>query len=384
MVVVIVVAVLSWKPWHLLTPQPAVVPIASRIVESTTAAVPEKSIAVLSFVDMSKKHDQEYFSDGLSEELIEHFSHTADLRVIARTSSFAFKGKNEDIRSIATKLGVANLLEGSVRKEGYDLRITAQLIRASDGTHLWSQTYERKLNDIFKLQDEISTAIEKALNAALSGVGPGRRGVDNAEAYNLLLQANYFSMRLNRQDYEQAIGYAKAALKIQPTLADAWARLSITYSAQAQSGYIPLNAGLEKSRKAALRAIEIDPARPFGHVCLGYVLIDEGDYIGADREAGIAEKMNLGEHFYLLRGNIELSLGRWQAALKNFQEGLRTDPLNYFFATGIADAYWVGGAAAGGGKCLSAHNRLATASGLSPRITGDGTRRAAETVVGAG
>src|SRR5471030_1298409 len=131
-------------------------------------AAAEKSIAVLPFVDMSEKHDQEYFSDGLSEELIDHLAHFPDLKVIARTSSFAFKGKNEDMRSIAMKLGVANLLEGSVRKSGGELRITAQLIRAMDVVHLWSEIYDRKLTDIFKVQDEISTTVAKALNAALT------------------------------------------------------------------------------------------------------------------------------------------------------------------------------------------------------------------------
>src|SRR6202007_2434985 len=107
----------------------------------------DNSIAVLPFADMSEKHDQEYFSDGLSEELIDRLAHSPDLKGIARRSSFAFKGKNEDIRSIAAKLGVAHLLEGSVRKSGKELRVTAQLIRASDGTHLWSQTYDRELDD---------------------------------------------------------------------------------------------------------------------------------------------------------------------------------------------------------------------------------------------
>jgi len=139
----------------------------SATAQPTSTATVEKSIAVLPFVNMSADKEQEYFSDGLTEELIDRLSHSPDLKVIARTSAFQFKGKNEDVRSIASKLGVANLLEGSVRKAGNELRITAQLIRAADGTHLWSQTYDRKLSDVFKVQDEIAGTVATALNVAL-------------------------------------------------------------------------------------------------------------------------------------------------------------------------------------------------------------------------
>ena len=139
---------------------------------SAQPVIPEKSIPALPFVDMSEKHDQEYFADGMSEELIDHIARIQDLRVIARTSTFAFKGKNEDMRSIASKLGVANLLEGSVRKSGNDLRITVQLIRAADGSHLWSQTYERAFKEVFHVQSEISSEVAKALQVTLE-VGDG-------------------------------------------------------------------------------------------------------------------------------------------------------------------------------------------------------------------
>lgn len=160
---------------------------------STAPAAPEKSIAVLPFVDMSEKYDQEYFSDGLSEELIDHLAHISDLKVIGRTSSFAFKGKNEDMRTIAAKLGAANLLEGSVRKSGMELRITAQLIRASDGVHLWSQSFDRKMTDIFKVQVEISDTVAKALNVAMGAGTPAIASeTANVESYNLMLQGHYY------------------------------------------------------------------------------------------------------------------------------------------------------------------------------------------------
>src|SRR5438132_316197 len=135
-----------------------------------TVAADDKSIAVLPFIDMSEKHDQEYFADGLSEELIDHLSRSPNLRVIARTSSFYFKGKQVTIHEIADALHVSHVLEGSVRKAGRELRITAQLIRASDGSHLWSKTFDRNFSDIFKVQEEIAATVAKSLNIALGKV----------------------------------------------------------------------------------------------------------------------------------------------------------------------------------------------------------------------
>jgi TolB-like protein len=144
----------SWQPARPVISPPAVAGApAMHTALSVPATIPEKSVAVLPFVDMSQKKDQEYFSDGLSEELIDTLAHSVDLKVIARTSSFQFKGKNEDMRVIGQKLGVANLLEGSVRTSGKTLRVTAQLIRVSDGSHLWSESYDRKMGDIFQVQD---------------------------------------------------------------------------------------------------------------------------------------------------------------------------------------------------------------------------------------
>src|SRR6202034_878362 len=185
---------------------------AAPIVAPTTAAsdsdmsvvVEDKSIAVLPFLDMSENKDQEYFSDGLSEELIDHLVHSTDLKVIARTSSFQFKGKNEDVRSIARELAVTHLLEGSVRKDRRQLRITAQLIRASDGVSLWSHTYNRALDEIFKVQDEIAQQVSQALRAALpNGYRPGNEQPD-IRAYNLVLEGNYFKERRTLPDLEKA------------------------------------------------------------------------------------------------------------------------------------------------------------------------------------
>ena len=264
----------------------------------TGAAVPEKSIAVLPFVDMSEKHDQEYFSDGLSEELIDHLAHIPDLKVIARTSAFAFKGKNEDMRSIAIKLGVANLLEGSVRKAGSELRITVQLIRASDGVHLWSEIYARKLNEIFKLQDEISTTVAKALNATLSsgkpsGIRSAPTGTPNVDAYNLMLKGNYFFFRGDKGDDALATKFYQDALHVDPEYATAWAKLARAYVWQATLGTLTAQDADAKTREAVFQALEADP--------------------------------NCAEA-YFARGNMALQiLGDWDAATADYERAVSLD-----------------------------------------------------------
>ena len=224
---------------------------------------------------MSEKHDQEYFSDGLSEELIDHLSHNANLKVIARTSSFAFKGKNEDMRTIATKLGVANLLEGSVRKAGAELRITAQLIRATDGVHLWSQIYERKLTDIFKVQDEISTTVARELNVALGEAArPVAVGTTSIAAYNLILQGNYFYYRYGTGDIEKAITFYRQATALEPRNALAWARIGEAYAALGSEGQLSYKSARSQAEGALQRALAVDPDLARAHYVLGNLYRD--------------------------------------------------------------------------------------------------------------
>ena len=274
-------------------------PPASPADSSRALATPAKSIAVLPFADISEKKDQEYFADGLSEELIDHLAQNVDLKVIARTSSFAFKGTNEDVRAIATKLGVTNLLQGSVRKARNRLRITAQLIRASDGVLLWSESYDRKLDDVFKLQDEISTMVAKALNAELnlaSGVGSHSASTRpiNMEAYNLMLQGNYLYWRGNKGDEAKSVEFFQQALKHDPQYAAAWAKLSRAFGWQGYIGDLTADEAIVKSRNAAERALAIDP--------------------------------NCAEA-YFARGNIFRVLsGEWTAALSDFERAAVLDP----------------------------------------------------------
>ena len=218
------------------------------VTKNDNAEVTEKSIAVLPFVDMSAGKDQEYFSDGLSEELLNLLSKIPELKVIGRTSSFSFKGKNDDLRVIGEKLGVANILEGSVQKEGNKIRVTAQLIRAADGSHLWSDKYDRDLQGIFKLQDEIANAVVKELKLKLltkhDTMAPSPSTTD---AYNLMLQGNYFLEKRDKDNLTKALDIYLKALAIDSMNARLWAAVGHCYILHLTWDHLDRKEGLQKS-----------------------------------------------------------------------------------------------------------------------------------------
>ena len=226
--------------------------------ESLVKSYGEKSIAVLPFVDMSPNKDQEYFSDGISEELLNLLAKIPELRVISRSSAFSFKGKDLEIPEIAKRLNVAHILEGSVRKAGNKVRITAQLIEARSDTHLWSETYDRELDDIFAVQDEIAAAVVEQLKITLLGEAPKAKEV-NPEAYALFLQGRQLRRQYTPEGFEQAIALFQQALAIDPNYAAAWEQLAAVYCNQAASGLRPLEEGLRLAREAATKALAIDP-----------------------------------------------------------------------------------------------------------------------------
>jgi TolB-like protein len=244
------------------TRPPHAAPVAATTNASAISPVPaqshpDNSIAVLPFVDMSEKQDEEYFSNGLSEELIDHLVHSPDLRVIARTSSFQFKATNDDVRAIARKLGATHVLEGSVRKAGQQLQVTARLIRASDGTHLWTQTYDRELVDIFKVQDEIGERVAQALHVALPNGRPALQ--PDVRAYNLVLEGNYFKARGTLGDAERAAELYLEALDISPDYALAWARLASAYLREEVMKGPPSDEQNRRVLEALNRALQLDP-----------------------------------------------------------------------------------------------------------------------------
>ena len=232
------------------------------------------SIAVLPFADMSSAKNQEYFSDGLSEELLDVLAKIPQLRVIGRTSSFQFKGKNEDLRVIGSKLGVDHLLEGSVRKEGDRVRITAQLIKVTDGSHLWSETYDRTLDDVFKVQDEIAGAVARAMEVTLlAGKLPARSEPANIEAHNLYLEGRYYRERRSKDDYEKAIASFKKSIAADATFAPPWAGLGLGLRPpNGHWDHAPTDTGIAQARDAAQHALALDPQLVEAHAALVYLL----------------------------------------------------------------------------------------------------------------
>ena len=228
------------------------------------------SIAVLPFVNMSRDEENEYFSDGLSEELLNVLAKVPELKVTGRTSSFAFKGKQEDLRDIGQKLGVATLLEGSVRKAGNRVRITAQLIKVEDGFHLWSETYDRVLDDIFAVQDDIARSVSKALHVTL--LGKPAAATTNVESYSLILQANYFARQNSAPAIARAVSLYREALEKSPDSAAAWAGLAIAHAYEAGYGHADTMKSARSGKAAAERALALDPHLPEAHAAMGVIL----------------------------------------------------------------------------------------------------------------
>jgi len=232
--------------------QPAAEPAAP-----AEPAVPDRSIAVLPFIDMSPNHDQEYFSDGLSEELMNVLAKVPELRVAARTSAFFYKGKEVRIDEVGRELHVAHVLEGSVRTAGDRIRVTAQLIKVDDGFHLWSETYDRTLDDVFAIQEEIAAAVADALKVTLLGTRP-QVGQTSPEAYSLYLQARHFQDQNSEDGLTRAKDLYLQALEIAPDYPAAWVGLAGTYRAMGSNTMMPIWEAYRQSNNAAYRALAIE------------------------------------------------------------------------------------------------------------------------------
>src|SRR5215467_10881680 len=226
--------------------------------ETTALPISEQSIAVLPFVNMSEDKANEYFSDGISEELLNLLTKIPQLKVAARTSSFSFKGKGAEIPEIARQLHVANVREGSVRQSGDQLRITAQLIRAAEGYHLWSETYDRKMDDIFKIQDEIAGEVVKELKVKLLGAAPKVRTTD-PKAYALYLQARELGRQFNPEAFAKSDALFRQVLEIDPRYAPSWDSLAANFINKTSVGVLPSQERYARAREAAEKALASDP-----------------------------------------------------------------------------------------------------------------------------
>ena len=314
----------------------------------TTQAPVEKetpSIAVLPFVNMSRDEENEYFADGLSEELLNVLAKIRGLRVASRTSAFSFKGKDVDIPTVAQKLNVATVLEGSVRKSGKRVRITAQLIQVATDSHLWSETYDRELEDIFAVQDDIAQSVVKELRAALLGepieaaansaaAADVRRAAtgrgDNPEAFQLYLQGKFYGERTTQADTDRAIGLFEQALAVDPGFALAWAEMSRVHQVQAGYGFAPINEGYERARTAAQRALRLAPDLAEAHIEIGHVLqAYDWNWNAADASFRRALELAPGDA-KALRAMAGLAgiLGRRDEALELMRKAIALDPLS--------------------------------------------------------
>jgi len=292
---------------------------------------------VLPFVDMSEKHDQEYFSDGLSEELLDLLAKTQGLEVIARTSSFYFKGKQVTIAEIANTLHVAHLLEGSVRKAGRTMRVTAQLIRAKDGVHLWSDTYDRDLRDVFKVQDEIAAAVVKALQVKLLSTSVKSQSEPrSADAYNLYLQGQYFARRASNVDVERGIASLRQAIALAPEFAPAHAELANAYFYDATFGSAP-RGRLDDARAEVDQALRLDPTLPLAHNVRSQLALVSWDWAGAKTQLdeALASAPRDPEALFR-RGILARALGHPAEALVDFHNGLELDPLRVLWHVQLA------------------------------------------------
>jgi eukaryotic-like serine/threonine-protein kinase len=303
------------------------------------------SIAVLPFVNRSRDEEDEYFSDGLADELLTMLTKIRGLRVAARTSSFSFRGKNEDLKVIGQKLNVTTLLEGSVQKAGNRVRIIVRLAKAADGFHLWSETYDRTLDDIFAVQDDIAHRVVKELRTTLMGEGSDskasgevRIAVEEAargrgassEAYRLYLQAKFFTDRHNPDDYAKGVAYIRQAVELDTRFALAWAELSRVLSLQAGIGSIPVAQGYAEARSAALRAIALEPDLAEGYLRLHAVQVEyDWDWMGADESLRRALTIAPANPKVLVSSvMIAATFGRLEEARKLAHMCIAQDPLN--------------------------------------------------------
>ncbi len=313
-------------------------------VETAPPADTQKSIVVLPFLNMSNDPEQEFFSDGLSEELLNALAQIKDLRVISRTSAFAFKGKDVDIPTIAAQLNVSHVLEGSVRKAGNDVRITAQLIEVATDSHLWSDAYSRKLENVFEIQEEISKAIAGELQVTLGTTGSTGKPTDNLEAWQLFLRGRHLYQNRGVPQLARAVELLKQAVELDPEFADAWANLAaanVVHGYNQEEGYQDY---YRDGQLAALRAIEIDPDNGFAHAVLGLILMGEFSWDEAMRELELAIRLNPNETNSLLwKGIALINLGYVDQAIVMFQQAERLDPVFTNVHNWIASGYGIKG-----------------------------------------
>ncbi|MDH5743818.1 MAG: protein kinase [Candidatus Aminicenantes bacterium] len=308
----------------------------------------KNSIAVLPFTDLSPGKDQEYFCDGISEEIINALTQIKELRTVARTSAFAFKGKDSDIREIGKKLNVGTILEGSIRKSGNRLRITAQLINVDDGYHLWSERFDRDMEDVFAIQDEISLQIVNKLKAKLGHKEKGRlikRYTDNVEAYNLYLKGRYHWNKITEEGLNKGLEYFQQVIERDPTHALAYSGIADCHTRLSWYYYRPAKEELPKAKTAAKKSLEIDASLSEAHASLGFaILLHDFNWVGAEEELKKAIRLNPGNanaRFYY--SVLLAAVGRYDESIVEAKKGAELNPLDLMAIVNVGLRYYYAG-----------------------------------------
>jgi adenylate cyclase len=324
---------------------------ASSVGDSSVSALPGiTSIAVLPFVNMSSDKEQDYFSDGISEELLNLLAKIPAFRVAGRTSSFAFKGKNDDLRTIGESLGVSTILEGSVRKGANRVRITAQLVKVDDGFHLWSETYDRELTDVLAVQDEIAGAVVKELKVTLLGEDQApTHGPDsltgNAEAYNAYLKGLFFWNQLGPDNHARAAEHFEQAVALIPDSALAWSMLSLAdsnYSSQSSDGGPQ---ALARAREAAAMALKLDDTVPEAYLAVATLeTLYDWDWAAAESAVRRALALRPGDvTARKMLAGLRTNAGKFQEAREILVAAQQQDPLDLGIASSIGNAFFYAG-----------------------------------------
>ena len=323
--------------------------IDEKRIQIADKAKKKKSIAVLPFTNISADPEQEYFCDGMAEEIINSLTHIRDLKVIARTSSFMFKSKHEDMREIGKKLDVEHLLEGSVRKAGNRLRITAQLIDVTDGSHLWSEKYDRDMEDIFNVQDEISLAIVDKLKVKLFKREKNvlaKRYTEDVEAYNLYLKGMHFTYMGTARGFEEAYECFQQALQKDPDYALAYSGLaSILICGTYFGGNVPPNEAIPRAREYLQKALELDNTLGEAHAWIGYIhTIYDWSWKEAENEYKLALELNPNDAYgRQLYAEFLTLTEQHDKAIIETKRALELDPLSSFMNAAIGQAYFYAG-----------------------------------------